>query len=266
MSTDSALERSQSRLDSATAKWWLYPLLFLLFFIPAYASEAYDPTETLALIEEALTNPLIYSFPRLMPLAKLVPVLLIAALAVLGNRVRRLFTAYVALLYTALALFQITAQTPTYGFVLISGNLALVLVVALAWAWEAMAARADLTPRKQPLWKWWVAPLAVLAFLAPIDTGTLAPDFSVVGMLTNPAGLTYCMMTPVILAVLTMYHPKVNRFVLRVSSFVGMIYGAVNTIVWFVLIPSGWWMGVLHIPLLLISIYAFVLGHLRTED
>jgi hypothetical protein len=39
-----------------------------------------------------------------------------------------------------------------------------------------------------------------------------------------------------------------------------MLLGAVNMLVWFVVLPSGWWMGVLHIPLLVISIYAFVLG------
>ena len=32
-------------------------------------------------------------------------------------------------------------------------------------------------------------------------------------------------------------------------------------IVWFAVQPWGWWMGVLHIPLVVISIYAFVLAH-----
>jgi len=73
------------------------------------------------------------------------------------------------------------------------------------------------------------------------------------------------MMTPVILAVLTLYHPTVNLAVLRVSSFVGMMVGAVNMFVWFVVIPSAWWMGVLHIPLVVISVYAFVLAHLKTK-
>jgi len=88
----------------------------------------------------------------------------------------------------------------------------------------------------------------------------MSPDFSPARLLTNESGLTYCMMTPVILAVMTLYHPTVNPAVLRVTSFVGMLFGAVNMLVWFVVMPSAWWMGVLHIPLLMISIYAFVLG------
>jgi hypothetical protein len=46
-------------------------------------------------------------------------------------------------------------------------------------------------------------------------------------------------------------------------SFVGVYFGIINVVIWFVVYPSGWWMGVLHIPLLTISIYAFVLGHTK---
>jgi hypothetical protein len=74
------------------------------------------------------------------------------------------------------------------------------------------------------------------------------------------------MMTPVVLAVLTLFHPAVNPAVLRVTSFEGMLLGAVNMIVWFIVEPWGWWMGVLHIPLVVISVYAFVLAHRGAEE
>ena len=57
-----------------------------------------------------------------------------------------------------------------------------------------------------------------------------------------------------------LYYPSVNLALLRVSSFVGMLFGAVNMLVWFFVMPVGWWMGVLHIPLLTISLYAFILA------
>jgi hypothetical protein len=253
-------ERIQTKLDAVTKRWWFYPLLLLLFLIRQYASKGYDPRDWLDLMLQALSHPLIYSFPALMPIAKAIPVVLIVGLMVLGNRIRRVFNGYVALLYVALACFQHTALTDTYGLVIIPSNLTLILVVALFWIWEIFAERNDFTPRKQSLWRWWVVPLAVLALLAPIDTSTMSPDFSPVRLLTSESGLTYCMMTPVILAVLTLYHPTVNLAVFRVTSFVGMLFGVVNMLVWFAVMPSGWWMGVLHVPLLVISIYAFVLG------
>lgn len=266
MSTQPTVQRIQGALDAVTKKWWLYLLLLLLFFIRAYASKGYDPRDSMDVIGQALSDPLIYAFPVLMPLAKLIPAALIAGVLVYGNRMRRVFNAYVALLYLALAFLQTAAVTETYGFVVISGNLALVLIVALVWMWEVVVERNDFAPRKRPLWKWWVAPLAVVALLAPVDASTMSPDFRPVRLLTNEAGLTCCMMTPVVLAVLTLFHPAVNQGVLRISSFVGILLGAVNMIVWFVVEPWGWWMGVLHIPLVVISVYAFVLAHRRRVE
>lgn len=265
MSAQPKIQKIQGKLDTVTKKWWLYLLLLLLFFIPTYASKSYDPRQSVDLIGQVLSAPLIYVFPALMPIAKIVPVALIVGVLAYGNKMRRAFNVYVAVLYLALAFLQTAAVTNTYGLVVISGNLALVLIVALVWVWEIVVERNDFGTRKHPLWRWWVAPLAVVSLLAPVDASTMSPDFSPVRLLTNEAGLTVCMMTPVVLAVLTLFHPTVNPAVLRVSSFAGMLLGAVNMIVWFALESWGWWMGVLHIPLVVISVYAFVLAHVRAE-
>ena len=254
------IEGIQVKLDAVTRKWWLYVLLLLLFFIPTYAARGYDPRRSVDLIGRVLADPLINAFPVLMPIAKMIPVVLVAGLFAYGNRARRAFNVYVTVLFLALALLQSIALTTEYGLVVLSGNLALVLVVALAWTWEVVAEENDFASRQHPLWRWWVAPVAIVAFLAPIDTGPMSPDFNPVRLLTNEAGLTFCMMTPVVLAVLTLFHPTVNLAALRVTSFAGALFGVVNMIVWFAIEPWGWWMGVLHVPLLLISVYAFALA------
>lgn len=251
----------QGKMDSLTKKWWVYLVLLLFFFIPSRASRDFDPRESMDLIGQVLSKPLIHAFPVLMPLAKAIPVVLIGGLMAFGNRMRRPFNVYMALLYIALAIFQTTAITDRYGLAVITGNLALLLVVGLVWAWEVIAERNDFTARKRRLWKWWVAPMAAAAWLAPVNASGMRPDFSLVRLLSNEAGLTVCMMTPVVLAVLTLFHPTVNLPVIRVTSFAGMLLGVVNLIVWFVAQPWGWWMGVLHIPLLSLSVYGFVLGH-----
>ena len=266
MSARSKLQRIQGKLEVLTKKWWLYLLLLLLFFIPSQASRDFDPRESMDLIGQVLSNPLIYAFPLLMPIAKLIPAVLIGGVMIFGNRMRRAFNVYVALLYIALAIFQTTAVTDRYGLVVITGNLALVLVVGLLWVWEVIVERHNFAPRRRRLWKWWVAPVAAVALLAPVDASTMTPDFSPVRLLSNEAGLTCCMMTPVVLAVLTLFHPTVNLAVLRVSSFMGMLLGAVNMIVWFFVEPWGWWMGVMHIPLVVISVYGFVLGQLGAGE
>jgi len=255
----------QASLDTVTKKWWLYLLLLLLFFVPTYASKSYDPEKSIDLIGQVLSAPLIYGLPILMPVAKLVPLALAVGVLLYGNRMRRPFNVYVAVLYLALAFLQTSAVTDTYGLVVISGNLALVLIVAVLWVWEVVAEKNDFKSVRRPKWRWWVAPLAAISLLAPVDATTMSPDFAPLRLITNEAGLTYCMMTPVVLAVLTLFHPSVNPAVLRVSSFAGMLLGAVNMIVWFGLESWGWWMGVMHIPLVLISVYAFALSHASTE-
>ncbi len=266
MNTGATQRRVQARLDAMTGNWWLYPLLLLLFFIPPYVSGGYGPGNPMDLVMQVLSEPLIYAFPALMPVAKAIPIVLFAGVIVLGNRMRRAFNLYAALLYVALACLQSTAITDQQGLVVLSGNLALILVVGLLWIWELFAQRNDFEPRSRPLWRWWVAPMALLALLGPVDADTISPDFSPVRLLTSESGLTYCMMTPVILALLTLYYPTVNRALLRVTAFVGMVFGLLNLVTWFVLEPWGWWMGVLHIPLLVISVYAFVLALVRVRD
>jgi len=260
MTKTPAVKVFQNSLDRLTKKWWLYILLLAPIFIRPYASRPYDPLQTMDVIMQALSKPFIYAFPALFPFAKAVPLLLIIGVIVLGNRMKCVFNIYVGLLFLVIAIFQNSGRTETYGFVVSTGNLIMVLIVALLWIWEIYAGQNDFTPRKQPPWRLWVLVLAAFAWLAPVDSW-LSPDFSLGTLLTSEAGLTNCMMLPVILSVLILYYPTVNLVVLRVMSFIGIYFGIVNVVVWFLVFPSGWWMGVLHIPLFVISIYAFLLSH-----
>jgi hypothetical protein len=253
-------------MDRLTKKWWFYLLLLSPIFIRPYASQPYDPRQTMDVIMQALSKPLIYRFPILFPISKAIPLILIIGLFVFGNRMRRAFNLYAGLLFLTIAIFQNAGQTEAYGLVVCTGNLILILGLALSWLWEVFAGQNDFEPRKHPLWRWWSVPLAAFALLAPIDSITLAPDFRLTRLLTSESGLTGCMMIAVILSVLILYFPTVNLALLRIMSFVGIYFGIINVVIWFVVNPSGWWMGVLHIPLLTISVYAFILGLRKTEN
>jgi len=252
-------------LEKITRKWWFFLLLLIIFFIPAYTSKGSGAGESQNIIKEVLSNPLIFTFPVLKPVAKIILILFGIAIIIFKARITRLFNIYVAILSVAIALFQTTANTDSYGFTILSGNMAVTLIVALFWIWEAIANKNDFTPLKQKWWKWWVVPVAFFAFWYPVNMNTLTPDFSPLYIFTNESGLTYCMITPVVLAILTFFHPDINKATFRVASFVGIIFAVINLISWFVLNTSMWWMGVLHLPLLSISIYAFTLSMRRVS-
>lgn len=258
--TASGVESIQARLETITRRWWFFVLLLALFFIPSHSSVAVDYSEVPRLVGAVVSSPLIYSYPALMPVFKILPILLVAGIALAGDRVTRLFNLYAALTILLFAVFQSMALTEEFGFAVLTSNLVVYSLVGLLWVWEALVKRNDFSPRRRAAWRYWVVPLAFLAFWFPVDTGTLSPDFSPILILTSEAGLTGCMMIPVYLAVLVLYHPRVNMAVLRTTAFAGLITGLLNAAQWFGFHPEAWWMGVLHLPLLLISLYAFVLS------
>jgi hypothetical protein len=247
------------KVDALTRKWWFLGIMLLLFFIPSYSARPVDPRETSKLITAVLSAPLIGTVPALLPISKVLPLLLVLALALWGDKVTRLFNAYVAVTILLFALFQNAALTSEFGLAVLLGNAVVYLLVASTWFWEVAIKANDLAPRPRSLWRYGVIPVAFLAFWFPVDRVTLGPDFSLAQLFTNSAGLATCMMLPVYLAVLTLYYPSINWVALRITAWAGMITGLLNMLQWFVLAPQPW-IGVLHLPLLTISVYALVLS------
>jgi len=261
-------ESIQGKLESMTGKWWFFLIFVLMqFVVPPYASEGFDWPEIGWITGEVLSNALIYNYPILYPIFKIAPIVLVLSIVSLGNRANRFFSVYVGINYVLFAFLQSIAVTEKYGLSIITLNLVMFNVVAAFWFWEAIAQESDFTPQKKPTWKYWVIPVAFLAFWYPCDIlGVLAvPDFNPIHVLTNEAGLTFCMMTPVYLAILTLYHPRVNIATLRVTALVGVIIAFYNVLVNFILASSLWWNGVLHMPLLTVSTYALILSFTKRD-
>ncbi|UCB46106.1 MAG: hypothetical protein JSV25_01395 [Spirochaetota bacterium] len=254
---------TDNTLDNITRKWWFYLIILILFFVPSYTAKPYEQSNILGLMKAVFSNPLILSVPILKPIAKIIPIILVAGIITIGNKMKQSFNIYFTLLNFCLAVFQHTAITGQYGLVVISGNITVILIVALFWIREIIIKRNDFKVQKLSLWKWWVVPFAIFAFWYPVDMKTITPHFNALYFINNESGLTYCMITPVILALLTMYYPNINIPTLRVTSYVGAVFGILNMISWFIMESQFWWMGVLHVPLLVISLYAFVLSNVK---
>jgi len=253
----------ESKLERITRKWWFFLLFVFIQFIPPYASKGYKLDEWGDVISHALRKAVIYSYSELFPIFKIIPIILLIGIFVFRNKVARLFSIYVSISYVLFAFGQSIAVTEKYG-VAICTNMVMLLVVAAFWGWEAIVLQNDFRPAKLPIWRYWVVPLAVLAFWYPLDLQTFKPAFNPIYLFTNVAGVTFCMMTPVYVGLLTLYWPKVNIATLRVTSLVGLIISFYNMNLNFIVRPSIlWWNGVLHIPLLVISLYGLVLSFKR---
>lgn len=257
----------QSKMERITRRWWFLGLFVLIQFIPPYASKGYKfPDEWGDVIMHALRYAFIYSYSGLFPIFKVIPIILIVGIIVFRNKITRIFNVYVAFSYVLFAFGQGIAITEKYGIAICTINIVIFLVVAAFWAWEAIVVQNDFKPAKIPIWRYWVVPLLLLAFWYPLDFRTAKPDLDPVHLFTNVAGVTFCMMTPVYVGLLTLYWPKVNIAVLRITSLVGLIIGLYNMNLNFIMRPSTlWWNGVLHIPLLVISLYGLILSLKRPQ-
>ena len=78
-------------------------------------------------------------------------------------------------------------------------------------------------------------------------------------LLTSDYGITFCATVPVVVAVLSLFYPAVNPFVLRVTSLVGLVIGSFNGLSLFIVPGYSAWLFVLHIPLIVLSIYGLLL-------
>jgi hypothetical protein len=252
----------QGKLERVTRRWWFFLLFVLIQFVPPYASKGYTfPEEWADVIKHVLSNMVVGSWSALYPIFKVIPIVLVASIIVFRNRVIRLFNIYVAISYVIFAVGQSISVTEKYGVAICTINLIMFLAVAGFWLWEAKVLQNEFSPVKIALWRYWVVPLAVLAFWYPLAQRTAKPDFSLFGFYTNGAGMAFCTMTPLYVGLLTLYWPRVNIVTLRLTSLVGLIIGLYNMNLNFLVRPSLlWWNGVLHIPLLVTSLYGLIIS------
>ena len=254
----------QNRFDLITRKWWFIIVFILIdLLIPPIATKGYDPSKTGEIIPYIIRHSLFTSdsLSFLYPIFKILPIILVLTLIFSGNRIRRIFSFYVGINYILVAILQYISISDLYGFAVVSGNFILTLFVAFIWFGEFAINKNDFPPRKISLIRLWVIPLAFLAFWFPLNPESMKPDFNPSYIFTNSVGLAFCNMTPVYLAILTLYYPRINMVTLRITSLLGVIIGFFNLLVNFLIDPDVlWWFGVLHLPLVFISIYALILS------
>ena len=253
-----------------SSRKWFYPVVYgslvVISMLPPLTKVAYDPRNTQDVIASIL-------------MASLVPygawgwvfhvaTLALIALALFRPHVAgRVLAAYMGVNYLLIAALQTTAVTEEYGFAVQTGALVATLLLGMLWLWVACRNKLHVSFKGIPLWRWILLPLALLVFWSPmsLEGSKVVPNWNPVLLLTSvDYGLAYCFVTPVFLFFLILFYPQVDRFAFRVTAFNGLLYGLYNLTHWFN--PDRIWMGVMHIPLLILSLVALVMSARKTES
>lgn len=244
---------------------WIYPLTYLLlliiFFLPPYAERPFAPQETGNVIRELLfvtSNPAPYTV--LAPVFHLATIALIALIALRPTHAGRVLAAYMGVNYLVIGWVQTQGVTESYGYVVQTSSMVACALLGVMWLVVSFQNRLNISFNNLDWRHYTLMPLALLAFWSPATVTDVAvyPNFDPILLLTSPAyGLSYCLTTPVFLFLLIVALPDVSPFAYRVTAFNALLYGLINMTAWFD--PAWWWMGVLHIPLLVLPIVALIL-------
>jgi hypothetical protein len=247
-------------LSEVTRRRWFYPAVFGLFVIismlPPLTQRPYDPRNT----QEVIMTILMTSTAPYRSWGWVFHVATLGLIAWARFRPRaagRAIAAYFGVNYLLIAAIQTNAETEAYGFAVQTGALVSAVVLGLLWLWVGWRGKLVASFENVPPWRWSLLPLALLAFWAPIgmEGTTVVPRFDPLLLLTSvDYGLAFCFVTPVLLFLLILCHPRVSTLALRVTAVNGLIYGMYNLTHWFN--PDRVWMGVMHLPLLIISAVA----------
>lgn len=239
---------------------WLYPVVYMLFLvisaIPTYAEMPFAPQDTRDVII-SLYRVSLHPYEHLAPIFHIATLLIVALIAVLRKGIGRVLAAYVGINYLVIAFSQTMGTTEEYGFVIHSGALILCILLGIAWIVVAFRGELEASYANVSMPRLLLLPLAFLAFWSPYDTEA-QPDLSPLLLFTSSGyGLTFCFTTPVFLFLLVLFYPKVDAFAYRMTAFNGLLYGLINMTHF--LDPDLRWMGLLHLPLLVISASALAL-------
>lgn len=171
---------------------------------------------------------------------------------------RFLFT-FMGVNFIIIALAQSFGAMEMYGEVIHTGGLVGFILLGILWIWAAVKSN------NEPLltniqWRHMIfLPFSVLSFWTPyqVKANVVLPDFNPALLLTSPDyGLIFCLTAPVFLFLLFVLFPRINIPVYRITAFNGLLYALFDIAHWFN--PDTRWMGVLHLPLLVISIAALI--------
>jgi len=232
-------------------------LLLTCTFLPTRATVPFAQQDSTLVIRDVFMQTSV-AYLWLSPTIHVITVALLVALYRYGSKIGRVADAFFGILFLFFAFSNHIAVTEDYGLVVLTGNLVPIFVVGLFWMWEVHKPLNEYVFQRLPAWRYWVLPFVFLAFWSPIDA-QLKPDFNPLLLLTSSFGVMYCPTTPLIIALLTLIYPMVDMYVLRITSFVGLMIGLFNAMSFFIMPGYTLWNLILHTPLIFISGYGLLI-------
>lgn len=233
---------------------WFKVLMACCFFLPIITEATYKPQDTFIVIAEVLKNPIIGSIPAILPVAKLILLAVTLYTIFTLHNSEKVILVYYSVILLLTGLFQNMSETQ-YGVSYILGNTVVQWTIITFCLYDLIKRKTHIYRTNFDKRMIWVIPLMLFAILMPytLQGTTYVPGFQ--SIFTNAAGLTYCMVTPIVVGLLLLFHQSIYKPTLNVIAYAGLLFGIFSMTTWFVFDNANWWLGFVRLPLLIISGY-----------
>lgn len=249
-------------LGYISRKWWFFLLLLVSqFLLIPYASRNFQMENINDIISTTLQNSFQMTISHYSVYFQALSLSLFILLVILKNKMKLVFNIYVAVSYAFFTFIQNIAVTEKYGLSTVTVNVVLFLLVAYVWISEIFQAKNDYSFSN---WKWkysWMILFSLFAYLCPLSPDGL--DFNPLHFFRSNSATAFCLTTPLFLTIMTLNLPKINCITYRITAIIGVIMGLYNMLSF--LNPYTVFLGILHIPLLTISLYCTLLSYRITQ-
>jgi len=243
-------------------KFLLTAVMFTI--LPPYVTYNFSLREVLDINSFILTNSIRSDLSFLFPIFNLITLTIVFGTFLSGKIFSKTFSILISINYFISGILQNISISDKYGFAITISTLFLTLFAAGAWIFEVYSNQNDFAKSPQARRLLVFVPIALLAVWQPINPSTLKLDFNPVYFLTSGSSLTFCMMTVISLSVLLAYYPNINRTTLMITSIVGFLIGIGNLWLEFIHLPDLFWVGILHLPLVFISLTGVLFSFIKT--
>ena len=246
------------KLEKISRKWWFWAVLIIAqFTILPFASRNFSYEAINEIIYFTLGNAIQVKMSNLNVYFQILSLVVIVLLFIFKNKVKLFFNIYVFISYVAFSIIQNIAFTEKFGVSVVTINVLMFLLVAYVWFIEIFKGKNDYSFANFK-WKYlWMIILAVIAYLCPLSGNGF--DFNPIHFFGKNSATAFCLMTPLFLTIMTLNLPRINIVTYRITSIVGVIIGFYNMFAFFN--PHTIALGLLHIPLLSISLYTLILSY-----
>ena len=251
-----------NRLAKLSQKNFFYPIIYALFliisFLPPITQKPYSPENTQQVIIELLMVA-IKPYENFGIIFHTATIIIAGLILIESTMSKRLLFGFMGVDFIIIALVQSFGKTELFGDIIHTGGLIAFVLLGILWIYAAITSDRDPCTCDLQWQHVILLPFAILSFWSPykVEGDVVLPNFNPTLLLTSPDyGLTFCFTTPVFLYLLFVLFPKVNIPVYRITAFNGLLYALFNIVHWFS--PDTRWMGVLHIPILVLSTAALL--------